>query len=297
MKTRKTLPKKKRTPNTTQSPLKEQVRALKRKLWVAERMRFEATRALPFSQGVGAWDGRLLAAGVAHEFNNILGAADGHAEWALESGRLEDMKEALEVVRVACQRSLQITRSLQGLPVLDEEATGVFSLSTLQSDLEKHFRPQARKQKVKLEVDLPSLEVYGRHAQLFEVLVNLVKNSFEALRGHPAPHVVVSGCERGKKIEIRIQDNGPGVPEALRERMFYPFFTTKGRLKEMWSQGSDPGEVSPGLGGGSGLGLFLSRGLVQAMGGRLDYKPSSQGACFSLTLPHASKAPARRSRS
>jgi signal transduction histidine kinase len=236
----------------------------------------------------------LLAAGVAHEFNNILGAADGHAEWALDSGSPDDMREALEVVRKACSRSLQITKSLQGLPSLREESAGVFSLSKVARDLSQHFRPPAAKAGIALKMDLPDADLYGQESQLFEVLVNLVKNSFEALQsaGSPSPEVICSGRLVGKmQIKIVVSDNGPGISAAFRERVFHPFFTTKGRLKEML-ESSGPGaseKVSPVTQGGSGLGLFLSRSIIQTLGGRLEHLASNSGTRFQISLPLASK--------
>ena len=274
--------------------LSEEVRSLKRKLWVAERMRFEAVTRQPGTGLREAWDGKLLAAGVAHEFNNILGAADGHAEWALESGSPGDMREALEVVRQACARSLKITKSLQGLPSLREESAGVFSLSKVARDLSQHFRPLAVKSGVSLKVDLPELDLYGQDSQLFEVLVNLVKNSFEALLSAAtvSPEVVCSGRLVGKmQIKIVVSDNGPGISPAFRERVFHPFFTTKGRLKEMLESDKErpPSAVLAATQGGSGLGLFLSRSIIQALGGRLEHLASSSGARFQISLPLASK--------
>src|SRR5690606_9980021 len=73
---------------------------LRRKLLVLERLR--QRRLLPKLKSA---DPRILAMGIAHEFNNILGALDGHAEWALESTNPEDWKSTLEVVRKACDRS------------------------------------------------------------------------------------------------------------------------------------------------------------------------------------------------
>jgi two-component system, LuxR family, sensor kinase FixL len=289
---------KSKTKPVSQSPglraLSEEVRSLKRKLWVAERMRFEAVTKGGAPARREMWDGKLLAAGVAHEFNNILGAADGHAEWALDSGAPEDMREALEVVRKACSRSLQITKSLQGLPSLREESAGVFALSKVARDLTQHFRPLAAKSGILLKVDLPEVDLYGQDSQLYEVLVNLIKNAFEALQsaGTDSPQVMCSGRLVGKtQIKIIVSDNGPGISPAFRERVFHPFFTTKGRLKEMLEEGEER-PVSPALAasqGGSGLGLFLSRSIIQTLGGRLEHLASTSGTRFQISLPLASK--------
>jgi signal transduction histidine kinase len=274
--------------------LQEEVRALKRKLWVVERMRFDAASKGPVASKL-SWDGRLLAAGVAHEFNNILGAADGHAEWALDTGSPYDMAEALQVVRQACRRSLQITKSLQGLPTPREEEAGVFALKSVATDLKKHFQPLEKKMGVEFSVEVPEADLYGNEAQLFEVLVNLVKNAFESLLASatPKPRIEFQGRLVGREhVKLIVGDNGPGVPKALKERLFHPFFTTKGRMKEMLGESSAAAAPASGAGleGGSGLGLFLSRSIVQNMGGRLEHLASKQGARFLISLPLASKS-------
>ncbi|MEO5668863.1 MAG: ATP-binding protein [Bdellovibrionota bacterium] len=273
--------------------LQEEVRSLKRKLMVAERLRVEALSRVSTSLPRQSWDGKLLAAGVAHEFNNILGAADGHAEWALETKSPSDMVEALEVVRQACLRSLQITKSLQGLPSLREEDAGTFALSKVSKDLKTHFVTSAKKSGVSLEIDLPECDLYGIEAQLFEVLVNLVKNAFEALSVQPAhtARVEVRGqTTADERLKLLVKDNGPGIPEGLRERIFHPFFTTKGRMKAMLGAGESPAPSSGNTTeGGSGLGLFLSQSIIQKMGGRLEHLKSSPGTSFQISLPLASK--------
>lgn len=279
--------------------LKEEVRALKRKLWVAERMRFETvSQSTSAAKKKEAWDGKLLAAGVAHEFNNILGAADGHAEWALQTGLPQDMKEALQVVRQACRRSLQITKSLQALPTLREEAAGVFALSKVANDLKLHFRPLSKKTQIRVDIEMPPGDIYGSESELFEVLVNLIKNAIEALQSKKSvagARVECVGRLVGPdRVKILVSDNGPGIPEALRERIFHPFFTTKGRMKEMLKNSSDEHLVATSAAptsseGGSGLGLFLSRSIIQKMGGRLEYVPVASGTRFQVALPLASK--------
>jgi signal transduction histidine kinase len=299
VKKRKSAPKEK---NWVVNELKEEIRVLKRKLWVAERLRHDAVMK---QRGVGEQnflDGRLLAAGVAHEFNNILGAADGHAEWALETGSPSDMKEALKVVRQACARSLQITKSLQGMQAPEEESVEVFDLRQIGRDLEKHFLPWSRKKRILFEIKLPEVKLYGNEARLYEVLVNLIKNAFEACEESQAKmpkdseaelYVRVGAKVDETKCKIWVEDSGPGIPDFLREKIFQPFFTTKGRLSSFVGAAGDL-EGGGGGGGfpvsssqGSGLGLFLSRSIVKQMGGRMSLAKTRVGTRFQLILPLA----------
>lgn len=230
---------------------------------------------------------QFLAGGIAHEFNNLLGAADGHAEWALESGALSDMRYALEVVRMACARSAQITRALQGLYQPREEEKDSFKLSALNAELVKIYGPLAERDKVSFEVELPSVKVFGSPARLAELLVNLVKNALEALAAtdRAQKRLHIHGAKVGRRVRVLVEDNGAGVPEIYRENLFEPFFTTKGVLKN--AVPAAPGGVASGQ-HGTGLGLFLSKQIAEEHAGSLQLLAPNvdwPGARFELMLP------------
>lgn len=109
------------------------------------------------------------------------------------------------------------------------------------------------------------LELQGDRDQLFRVLTNLTRNAAEAGAGH----VNVSATEKGGKVEIAIRDDGPGLPERAREKLFRPF---EGSVRA----------------GGTGLGLAIARELARNHGGDLSLVDSSErGTEFRLTLPSA----------
>ncbi|MDX1741239.1 MAG: HAMP domain-containing sensor histidine kinase, partial [Rhodothermales bacterium] len=111
--------------------------------------------------------------------------------------------------------------------------------------------------------------------ELSRVFVNLLNNALDALQGHKANHpdfdpiVSISTRRAGDLVEIRIQDNGPGIPEEIRYRIFEPFFTTKP------------------MGSGTGLGLSLAYEIVTTgHGGTLTLESDTDsGATFVITLP------------
>jgi signal transduction histidine kinase len=123
---------------------------------------------------------------------------------------------------------------------------------------------------VRLEMALSAdLHVRADPEQLDRILVNLFKNAREAIEGagRETGRVRLTAEARNKRMAIRIADDGPGVPERMRERLFQPF------------SGSGRPE-------GSGLGLAIARELARSHGGDLDLKETGpNGSVFELTLP------------
>ena len=97
------------------------------------------------------------------------------------------------------------------------------------------------------------------------VLATLVENARQAGAGE----VVLTARLEGASAVLTLCDNGPGVPQADRERIFDPFFTSRRES------------------GGTGLGLPIARALVEGSGGALELTESASGACFVLTVPFA----------
>ncbi|HEU0133899.1 MAG TPA: HAMP domain-containing sensor histidine kinase, partial [Allosphingosinicella sp.] len=118
-----------------------------------------------------------------------------------------------------------------------------------------------------VDLDLVGLPAAAAPAELLEaVLETLVENSRQA----GASRVAIGGRAEGTKVRIKVQDDGQGIAEADRERIFEPFHTSR------------RGE------GGSGLGLSIARSLLTACGGTIEAERSEAGACFEITLPVAS---------
>ncbi len=127
---------------------------------------------------------------------------------------------------------------------------------------------------LKLELEPPSAVVEGEEARLAQVLMNLLVNAFQAVRSLAAGQgrVTVRHLVQGDVAIIEVSDNGPGVPEALRERIFDLFYTTKP------------------VGEGTGLGLPISRQIVASFGGSLTLvSPAEGGATFRVTLPRVAR--------
>jgi signal transduction histidine kinase len=116
------------------------------------------------------------------------------------------------------------------------------------------------------EGDLP--RVRGSSERLAQALSQLLENARTALSGAPDPMIRVALRRAGEQVELEVSDNGPGVPEHLRDRIFDPFFTTRA-----------PDQ-------GTGLGLALAFDIAREHGGVLEERPTrGRGATFVLRLP------------
>lgn len=124
--------------------------------------------------------------------------------------------------------------------------------------------------------DLPRITCYP--SRLEQVWTNLVMNAAEAMAGGvDHPELAITVTPRGAKhVRIRFEDNGPGIPDDLLERIFLPRFTTK------------QGTVHYGL----GMGLGICRQIIDAHGGTIRASNTDRGACLSVTLPVAGPDPA-----
>jgi len=159
------------------------------------------------------------------------------------------------------------------------QPTDVNALVRQHVDLAFHGK-QAQMPDLKVEI-VQDLDVNASHVEMIpkeigRVLLNLLGNAFDAVYEHTvkvnetyAPRVMVSTRQTKGQIEIRVSDNGPGIPVERKEKVFEPFFTTKP------------------TGTGTGLGLSLSYDIVtQGHGGMLRVESEEgQGATFIVTLP------------
>src|SRR5262249_36172984 len=180
-----------------------------------------------------------LASGVAHEFNNVLGAILGRAQLLrirAKSGDLplQDLSSALEVVERVAQDGADTVRRLR------QFATGAGPSGAETVDLDEVIRDAVEYTRPRWESEaladgrhisvrlLSSAGAWaeGRPSELREVFTNLLLNAVDAMRGDG--RIVVSCLARGEVVETAVADEGEGMSEETRSRVFDPFFTTKG---------------------------------------------------------------------
>ena len=220
-----------------------------------------------------------LAGGIAHDFNNLLQAILGYAQLMKQS--LHDSQfvaRSLNVVEAAAVDGAETVRRIQqfarlrpdGPPVgVDVNQSVHDAVAMIRPRLEEKIARDNRP--LDLRLDLGTIEtINGRPAALTELMTNLLLNALDAMPDGGTLTVTTRG-EPGQNVVLTVTDTGVGMPEAVRRRIFEPFFSTKGE-------------------GGSGLGLSMVYAIVRRHGGdiRVDSEPG-RGAMFTLTFPVASE--------
>ncbi|CAM5221206.1 histidine kinase OS=Castellaniella defragrans OX=75697 GN=HNR28_001905 PE=4 SV=1 [Castellaniella defragrans] len=210
-----------------------------------------------------------VAAGVAHEINQPVGAirtyADNTREF-LRRGQLDRVNDNLASIARLTERIGGITQELRTFSRKRAARIEAVSLDAALAGALMLVGPRLERQEVKLQ-DLrtaPSPWVRADAMRLEQVFVNLLHNALEALAGRPAPWIRLSVAAEASVVRVRIADNGPGISPQEREHLFTPFYTTRTQ--------------------GVGLGLVISRDIMAEFGGTLAILDSDQGAVFEVTL-------------
>jgi signal transduction histidine kinase len=214
-----------------------------------------------------------LAAGVAHELNTPLGNILGYAQ-LLDRGAAEHPKLAgyARIIADETQRCSHVVQELLDYARKDKCSGETCDLNHLAQELIDTFiNCRLKRYRIEIVLDLccpQPLIVEGGCGQLDIVLSNLLANAIDALDKTSSPRIVVRTWVEDAYAAISVSDNGPGVPQDIRTRLFDPFFSTK--------------EV----GQGSGLGLSISQAIVTKRGGFIAYDSAQgEGACFVVKLP------------
>ena len=221
-----------------------------------------------------------LAGGIAHDFNNMLGVVLGHSELALAD--LEDaetVRESLQEMRTASLRARDLVRQILTFSRRTERELAPVDLTALTAESLRLLRATLPAT-VTVDARLPEgpLTVLGDASALQQVLVNLCTNAEHAMRGNGGGTLTVQ-LQVGPDTQppqalLTVRDTGHGIPQAVRDRLFEPFFTTKP------------------LGEGSGMGLAVVHGIVDAHGGTITVESApGAGATFRVVLPLATDAP------
>jgi two-component system sensor kinase FixL len=228
-----------------------------------------------------------LAGSLAHELNQPLTAILSNAQaaqrfMAARPSNLDEVREILEDLVKDNHRASEVLRKIRLLVKKGDSEAALLRMDEVVADVALLVRSEATGRGIRMTLDVPADLpcVLGDRVQLQQVLLNVLLNSFQALDGCPAKDRVVmigAALDRSGEIRIAVRDHGPGLTAEKLEKLFSPYFTSKRD--------------------GLGLGLSISRSIVQMHGGRIWAENNEErGATFYFTLPAVADEPCLQSR-
>jgi len=215
-----------------------------------------------------------MAAGLGHEINEPLGSILGFAQLLQkDQGLSSDAAADVDKIVKAALRAREIVRRLLLFARPTPPHRERLDLVRLASEIVEDYRGRASRQEVEIDLSMPSMpvELVADGSQLTQVLVNLVVNALHAMP--KGGTLTVRVAEEADEVSLAVRDSGEGMDADVRQHVFEPFFTTR-----------DVGE-------GTGLGLSVAHGIVQAHGGRFEVASvPGRGSTFTVRLPKCTRA-------
>lgn len=210
----------------------------------------------------------LLSAGIAHEINNPLSGVVGYSKLLLEKQLPDSIRDKVEKIAASGERCRKI---VEGVLLFSRQQDGGVRRKVDVADLLDRVvrigEYQWRMHNVRIIRDIESAEVMADADQIEQVVLNLLSNAVDAMPRGGSVRVRLRRLDDGT-AELKVADEGHGIPEDIQARIFDPFFSTKE------------------IGKGTGLGLAISYGIVQDHGGDIVVQSSEgRGAQFTVTLP------------
>lgn len=221
-----------------------------------------------------------MASTLAHELNQPLTTIANYAQGAVRllrsapDGTADRLREALGEITAQSLRAGQIIRHLREFVMRGEKEETTEDIRKLIEEAGALALVGAREQGIRavFQFGVGADHVFTDRVQIQQVLINLMRNAMEAMRGSERRDLTVRTFADGKFVAVEVSDTGPGIPDEIAEQLFTPFTTTKA--------------------GGMGIGLSISRRIIEAHGGTISVTRNEHGgATFRFTLPAHTEAP------
>jgi len=211
-----------------------------------------------------------LVAGVAHELNNPLTGISTFAQLLLEDKLEGEQLESVSLIKREADRAIGVIRDLLLFARKTDARDVTVDINTIVQHTVRLRALASRSSgiEVHLHLDQSSPKVRGDEQKLQQVVLNLLVNAESAMRDAKVRHLSVITRRKNESVVIIVSDTGHGMMPSVSQRVFEPFFTTK-----------PPGE-------GTGLGLSVSYGIIQAHGGTISVESTPDvGTTFTISLP------------
>ena len=228
-----------------------------------------------------------MSATLSHEYNQPLAAIRTYADNAtqfLVRGKAAAAADAVARIAGLVERMSELSRTLLSFARKPGTEVEDILLAPVVDEALMLAGPRARKAgiTIKREGSISNVKVRGGHVRLTQVVVNLVNNAIDALTGIGSksavekPEIIVRVSRMNSRIALSVEDNGPGVPDEVRERMFEPFYSTKG------------------VGEGLGIGLSIVYNIVREFDGSVSVSEvPGGGARITVLLSPAQRTASR----
>lgn len=211
-----------------------------------------------------------LSTGIVHELNTPLSVIVSAAQMILREDELSEfVRELVERINTEAQRLSQLTRGVTTFARREENPSGETDLNSVIREVGGLLKYEAQKRSIlvveELDYRLPS--VRGDANRFKQIFMNLMVNALQAMDSG-GRLVVTTSRDMDGAVRVQVADTGEGIPAAALESVFEPFFTTK-----------KPGE-------GTGLGLYVTRMLVDSLDGKVSISSTvGEGTTFHLQFP------------
>jgi len=225
-----------------------------------------------------------LTSGFAHDFNNLLGGM--FAYLSILTMKLEDgeLKDKVKIVYGIAKEAASLVSNMVSFSKKASVTFEILDVSKVLNNVLKFLSQTLKKITLKIDIANDNLKIEGEKTQLFQVFLNLIINARDAMPVGGEMSIKVNRinlsykkalklglAKEGDFVKIDIIDEGEGIPEGVMDKIFEPFYTTKGNKK------------------GSGMGLTIVYGILKSSGGVISVKNNEgKGSTFTIYFPEVS---------